>query len=258
MVENVLIAYIISIFTPMGRKADTNFSDKLAIRNSKFKLVSNYVNQKIDIIVSDELGIEYKTKPYDLLRGINPSLKSAINPSKAFTLKAKIIHGDKYDYSLVEYKNSRNLVIIICKIHGEFRQKPIDHFRNSGCPKCGINRTIENLTTNHIGWSLEKWKRTGERKNSKPILYIIRIFDEFESFIKIGKTYNGINGRFKPNSWNLPYCFEVIKIIEGSYEDIYLQEIKMIKDLSKYKYTPIKKFNGKTECFSEDVLNFLL
>ena len=66
----------------MGRKADTNFLEKLNIRNGKFKLVSEYVNQKTDIIVSDELGIEYKTKPNDLLRGTNPSLKSAINPSK--------------------------------------------------------------------------------------------------------------------------------------------------------------------------------
>ena len=50
----------------MGRKADTNFLEKLNIRNGKFKLVSEYVNQKTDIIVSDELGIEYKTKPNDL------------------------------------------------------------------------------------------------------------------------------------------------------------------------------------------------
>ena len=253
-----LLYKIIRIFTPMGRKPDINFLEKLAKANGKFKLVSNYVNQITDIIVSDELGIEYKTKPRDILRGINPSLRSAINPSEAFALKAKSIHGDIYDYSLVVYKNSRDLVRIICKEHGEFSQKPIDHFRKCGCPKCGINRTIANLTTNHIGWTLEKWKRVGERKNANPVLYIIRIFDEFESFIKIGKTYNGINNRFKNNSWNLPYCFEVIKIIEGSYEDVYLQEIKMIKDLSMYKYAPCKDFNGKTECFNMDVLKILL
>ena len=126
----------------MGRKADTNFLEKLNIRNGKFKLVSEYVNQKTDIIVSDELGIEYKTKPNDLLRGTNPSLKSAINPSKGFEIKAKIVHKDRYDYSLVNYKNSRATVCIICKKHGEFNQKPIDHLRGSGCPKCGLNNTV--------------------------------------------------------------------------------------------------------------------
>ena len=63
----------------MGRKPDVNFLEKLAKANGKFKLVSNYVNQITDIIVSDELGIEYKTKPRDILRGTNPSLRSAIN-----------------------------------------------------------------------------------------------------------------------------------------------------------------------------------
>lgn len=241
----------------MGTKPDNNFSEKLHIRNNKFKLVSEYVNKKTDIIVCDEFGIEYKTKPNDLLRGTNPSLKSAINPNKGFELKAKVVHGDIYDYSLVVYKDSRKPVCIICKKHGEFNQKPIDHLRKSGCPKCGLDRTLTNLTTNHIGWTLEKWKRIGERKNGNPSLYIIKVFDEYESFIKIGRTYNGVNNRFKNNSWKLPYCFEVIKIIKGSYEDVFAQEIKMIKDFSKYKYLPNKNFNGRTECFNMDILNMI-
>ena len=56
-----------------------------------------------------------------------------------FIKKAKLIHGDKYDYSLVDYKNSKTEVIIICKIHGEFKQKPYIHLRNHGCQKCGYN-----------------------------------------------------------------------------------------------------------------------
>ena len=34
-----------------------------------------------------------------------------------FIKKAKAVHGDKYDYSLVEYKNSITKVKIICPIH---------------------------------------------------------------------------------------------------------------------------------------------
>lgn len=241
----------------MGTKADTNFLEKLNIRNGKFKLVSEYVNQKTDIIVSDELGIEYKTKPNDLLRGTNPSLKSAINPSKGFEIKAKIVHKDRYDYSLVNYKNSRATVCIICKKHGEFNQKPIDHLRGSGCPECGLNNTIKNLTHNHIGWTLEKWKKTGERNNGIPIVYIIKVFDEVECFIKIGKTYKNVDNRFTENSWKLPYCFEIIKIIDGSYDYVFLLEKTLIKDFSKYRYIPNKKFNGKTECFTIDVLKLI-
>lgn len=51
--------------------------------------------------------------------------------------KATIIHGDKYNYSKVIYKNMKTKVIIICPKHGEFKQ-PLDRHINqkSGCPKC--------------------------------------------------------------------------------------------------------------------------
>ena len=54
-----------------------------------------------------------------------------------FINRAKKIHGDKYDYSKVEYKNCYTPTTIICPIHGEFQQKPINHLDGCGCPKCG-------------------------------------------------------------------------------------------------------------------------
>ena len=54
-----------------------------------------------------------------------------------FITKAKQIHGDKYDYSKVEYTGCYNKVIIICPEHGEFLQSPRDHLQGCGCPKCG-------------------------------------------------------------------------------------------------------------------------
>ena len=57
-----------------------------------------------------------------------------------FIREARTIHGDKYDYSKVEYINNRTKVCIICPIHGEFWQTPINHINNkNGCPKCGNN-----------------------------------------------------------------------------------------------------------------------
>lgn len=57
---------------------------------------------------------------------------------KEFIKKAKKIHGDKYDYSLVDYKNNRVKVKIICPIHGVFEQQPIHHIsiQKCGCPIC--------------------------------------------------------------------------------------------------------------------------
>ena len=53
-----------------------------------------------------------------------------------FIEKAKQIHGDKYDYSMVEYVNNSTKVCIICPVHGEFWQRPSDHLKGYGCNKC--------------------------------------------------------------------------------------------------------------------------
>lgn len=55
-----------------------------------------------------------------------------------FIEKAKAVHGDKYDYSKVEYVNKDTKVCIICPIHGEFWQRPHNHVSGKqGCPHCG-------------------------------------------------------------------------------------------------------------------------
>lgn len=53
-----------------------------------------------------------------------------------FIEKAKQIHGDKYDYSKVEYKNNSTKVCIVCPEHGEFWQTPVNHLTGNGCPNC--------------------------------------------------------------------------------------------------------------------------
>lgn len=55
-----------------------------------------------------------------------------------FVAKAQAKHGDKYDYSQVEYVNSQTKVKIICPEHGEFWQTPAMHLYNNACPKCGL------------------------------------------------------------------------------------------------------------------------
>jgi hypothetical protein len=50
--------------------------------------------------------------------------------------KFKEVHGDRYDYSKVEYVNAHAKVIIICKVHGEFEQSPRGHQNGQGCRRC--------------------------------------------------------------------------------------------------------------------------
>ena len=60
----------------------------------------------------------------------------------------KEVHGDLYDYSLVDYKSSVSKVKIICKEHGVFEQTPSDHKSGRGCGECvGKYKTTEKLIT---------------------------------------------------------------------------------------------------------------
>lgn len=54
-----------------------------------------------------------------------------------FILKARQVHGWKYDYSKVNYINAKTKVCIICPKHGEFWQTPNRHLKCQGCPICG-------------------------------------------------------------------------------------------------------------------------
>ncbi len=56
--------------------------------------------------------------------------------TEEFIKKAKLVHGDKYDYSLVDYKDVKTKIKIICPIHGEFQQRPYSHLSSSGCFEC--------------------------------------------------------------------------------------------------------------------------
>ena len=58
--------------------------------------------------------------------------------TEEFIEKAKAVHGDRYDYSQVEYGNNRSPVTIICADHGSFLQSPDSHVnKQCGCPDCG-------------------------------------------------------------------------------------------------------------------------
>lgn len=50
--------------------------------------------------------------------------------------KAKQVHGNTYDYSLVEYSKCHIKVKIICPKHGIFEQNPSEHLAGNGCPYC--------------------------------------------------------------------------------------------------------------------------
>jgi predicted nucleic acid-binding Zn-ribbon protein len=78
-----------------------------------------------------------------------------------FVTKARAVHGDRYDYSLVEYRTAHKSVTIVCPDHGPFLQRPDAHLhQRQGCPTCGLaNRRLPHrkCTDQFVRAAKEKW-----------------------------------------------------------------------------------------------------
>lgn len=87
--------------------------------------------------------------------------------TETFIEKARKVHGNKYDYSKVNYINSQTKVCIICPEHGEFWQTPNSHLNGIGCPKCS---GLKKWTTEEF---IEKSKKiNGDRYDYSKTNYI--------------------------------------------------------------------------------------
>ena len=97
-----------------------------------------YVNYYTKICIVCPIHGEFWQTPKNHLDGKSCSLcaKNKKKTTETFIEKAMKMHGDKYDYSKVEYVNNHTKVCIICREHGEFWQNPQNHLLGSNCPIC--------------------------------------------------------------------------------------------------------------------------
>ena len=100
----------------------------------------NYINNKTKVeIICPEHGSFFQ-KPGNHSNqkdGCPKCTKSCLKSRNEHINDFKKVHGNKYDYSKVDYINSMKKVEIICPEHGSFFQKPNDHKQGNGCPICG-------------------------------------------------------------------------------------------------------------------------
>jgi hypothetical protein len=144
--SNHLMGKVCSYCSGVGRITKTIFLERAhKIHGDKYDyIISN--NE-----VRNTKNIEIKCKVHGIFtQTLNNHLKGTGCPNccknakitnEKFLERSKKIHGDKYDYSNVEYIHITKPVKIICKVHGEFEQTPREHFSGCGCYKCA-NRII--------------------------------------------------------------------------------------------------------------------
>ena len=128
----------------MGKKLNTEKFIILSnsIHNNKFDYsLVDYKNNKTKVkIICPKHGV-FEQIPQSHIRGSEClscfNEKQTLN-NNLFKEKSEKIHFNKYDYSLVDYKNNREKVKIQCLQHGIFEIRPSDHLRGYGCRECGV------------------------------------------------------------------------------------------------------------------------
>ena len=116
---------------------------------------TEYTSPRKKICIIDKEFGEFWMMPYAHLNGQGCPSRKGEKISKAnskskekFIEQAKKVHGDKYDYSKVDYKGVFEKVCIICPTHGEFWQRPTEHLSGCGCPIC---------KSSHLEMEVKNW-----------------------------------------------------------------------------------------------------
>ncbi len=168
--------------------------------------------------------------------------------TKNFIKKARSIHKNKYNYSLVNYKTAIIKVIIVCSEHGPFTQTPNDHLSGYGCSKCGRKG----------GYDGTFFKNHPKYKNRTALIYLVEYNIQEEKFLKIGITIRTIEERFN-NCAN--HVLSIIKTVPTKLYQAYQFEQYLLQKYKTYKVYPIKlnkNAGGHTECFLPQTYSLLL
>lgn len=98
-----------------------------------------YVDCKTKITLTCPKHGDFSMLPFSALRGQGcPKCKGRGLSEGDIIERFRDIHGDKYDYSKVNFNKMHEKVCIICPQHGEFWMTPSKHYsKKQGCPKCG-------------------------------------------------------------------------------------------------------------------------
>jgi len=221
------------------------------IHNNRYDYTqTNYINNKKLIkIICKEHGI-FEQIPASHLSGsgckkcgTEKTNQKNTKSIEKFINESIIIHNNKYDYSLVNYKGTDLKVNIICKEHGVFEQKPTKHLQGQGCPICSESK-------------LEREVRNFLEKNK--IQYINQYGKKSDDFYLKGQYLDfylpeykmGIECQGEQHFFPVDFGNKGIKYSKGMFEKIKERDIKKYNLCKNYginilyysKYTPNEKY----------------
>jgi hypothetical protein len=139
----------------------------------------------------------------------------------------KNIHGDRYNYSNIEYINNSTKVTIICSKHGSFQQSPASHLRGNGCSECSGKKPH---TTKEV---VETFKKM---YGDKYDYYMTDYKGALVKFKVLCKTHGVFETLYNNmlRGWACPECTSYRKNIEQSF----LKEAKEVHG-DEYDYSKV-------------------
>jgi hypothetical protein len=188
-----------------------------------------YVNKRTKVcIICNECGNEFWQRPGSHLQGKGCKRCSSNKLSKErsfnteyFIKKAKEIHGDKFGYERVIYKNRVTPVEIECKIHGYFKQRPFLHLYGCGCQLCRASKLEEKigqiLNNKNIDYETQK---TFEWLRYKKELYLDIFIKKFNIAIECQgrQHYIPVDFAGRGEEWAKKELNEIIKRDKMKYD----------------------------------------
>jgi len=218
---------------------------------------SNYVKNKEKItIICRKHGEFYQTPEKHILskQGCPKCAKNTKITEKKFIELCNIKHNNKYDYSLVHYKNANSKIDIICPIHGFFSQRANSHMHGSSCPKCfGKNKEYDEIITNFkkIHGDKYDYSLVNYVTQKEPIKIICPEHGVFEQTYNTHKKGHGCPkcvGRYKTNN---EFIIEANKIHSNKYDYSLVNYVNSIKNINiicdlhgEFKQKPANHLQG--------------
>jgi len=122
----------------------------------------------------------------------------------SFLIKAKEVHGDKYDYSKVVYNGYGGFIIIICPVHGGFRQRAGGHTSGKGCKQCALQ-----FNGNTLRGTTEGFIKKSKAIHGNKYDYSLVVYTTTHSTVKIVCPDHGVFDQIASNhmrGWCCPKC----------------------------------------------------
>lgn len=170
--------------------------------------------------------------------------KNLSNKTAEFIEKSLKIHGNKFDYSKVEYSKGHTKVTIICPDHGDFQQSPSNHLSGKECIKCSYEKRGENLKSTNHRFVEKAQKVHNDKYDYSKLVYVNAKTKVCISCPKHGDFYQLPSKHLSGNT--CPKCADEKRNINNTKRnDDFIAESKIIHN-NKYIYDKVEYINAKT------------